>query len=245
MFLKVENLTKYYDKLLVLKDVNLVLQPNMCFCIIGKNGSGKSTFLKCIMNLIEFNQGKIEIDNINYSEYITKNKNRVGYLGENLNLIEELTPNNYFKLLLYLLGNDSRYYGHLEYLIDFFFEDKSYLQKSISKLSKGNKMKVALISTLFYSPELLILDEPFDGLDLITSHKLIQYINKIKNENRIIIIASHTASHIEKIATKIGIIRNNQIDIKESINHLLKNSSDFENELINLLNNTELPNECR
>lgn len=201
--LEVSNLSKSFGKVEALKDLNFKAEDGKIFGIIGRNGAGKSTTFRLILKIIEPTNGEILYNGEKINEKIL---DKIGYLPEEGSLISTYT-------VLELC----EYYGALklvspeqirERLVMWLeeFNIKEFMNRKIKDLSKGNRQKIQFIISVLHNPELLILDEPFSGLDPISVEELKKAILKLKSEGKTIIFSSHRMDHIEALCENILII---------------------------------------
>ncbi len=212
MSIIIENLSKSYNKVEVLKNLSLEISPGQCYCLLGKNGAGKSTLLNIVSDLILPDSGSVKIFGFDYQTNPLRIKRLTGILPEHLPLINELTGIQYLKLVgLFYSVAKNILNDRIDSLVSYFFDETSFLQKRIESYSKGMKMKLAFCSTLLHKPRILILDEPFNGWDPVSVNLLIEFLNSFLDEDRIIIISSHDLLYIDKIATHIGVLDKNRL----------------------------------
>ena len=201
--LEVSNLSKSFGNVEALKDLNFKAEDGKIFGIIGRNGAGKSTTFRLILKIIEPTNGEILYNGEKINEKIL---DKIGYLPEEGSLISTYT-------VLELC----EYYGALklvspeqirEKLVMWLeeFNIKEFMNRKIKDLSKGNRKKIQFIISVLHNPELLILDEPFSGLDPISVEELKKAILKLKSEGKTIIFSSHRMDHIEALCENILII---------------------------------------
>lgn len=235
MVLKVSDISKSFGKLDVLTGVNLEVKSGECLCIIGKNGSGKSTLINMIVNLIEPDSGEIffwedKIDNPN-----SNIKSRIGVVPEFNPVIDEFNLQDYLEYVgvIYGLGNDviERRSG---YLIDFFFDEAPGKKKTIGQFSKGMKLKAGICAALIHKPELVILDEPFDGLDMVSANHLITFLKEYRQEGNAVFLSSHDMLFVEKIATHVSLIKGTEV-LSFSISDFKQNGRSFEEQVSSIL----------
>ena len=201
--LEVSNLSKSFGNVEALKNLNFKAEDGKIFGIIGRNGAGKSTTFRLILKIIEPTNGEILYNGEKINEKIL---DKIGYLPEEGSLISTYT-------VLELC----EYYGALklvspeqirERLVMWLeeFNIKEFMNRKIKDLSKGNRQKIQFIISVLHNPELLILDEPFSGLDPISVEELKKAILKLKSEGKTIIFSSHRMDHIEALCENILII---------------------------------------
>ncbi len=216
--LRIRNIHKSFGKTRVLKNINLNIQGNSCYCLIGKNGAGKSTLINIISDLILPDDGEIHICGETYKSNPLFIKKNIGILPEHLPIIDELTGEQYLRLLRIVYGISwNEFLTRKRSLIDYFFENDKFLEKKISTYSKGTKFKYAFCTTLIHRPKILILDEPFNGWDPISVNLLIDFLNSFLNESTCVLLSSHDLLYIDKVATHIGLLEENELKFSSSI----------------------------
>lgn len=201
--LKVENVTKYYDKFLAVDNLSFTVKPGEIFGLLGVNGAGKTTTFRMIMGLLEPTKGKITLDGkpIDYS--VT---DEIGFLTEERSLLTKLTVLEQCEFYGALKGMDKTLiHKRLDYLLEK-FEIKEYKNKKIKELSKGNQQKIQFITAILNKPKLLILDEPFSGLDPFNVELFKSEIIEMSKEGSMIIFSSHRMEHVELFCKKIVVI---------------------------------------
>ena len=201
--LKVEHVTKYYDDFRAVNDLSFEIKEGEIFGLLGVNGAGKTTTFRMIMGLLDKTEGTITLDDkeIDYSQ-----TDKIGFLTEERSLLPTKT-----------VLEQAIYYGVLKGLNKFEVEDRldeylkefnieEYKNKKIKELSKGNQQKIQFILSVIHKPKLLILDEPFSGLDPIKVEMFKKVILRLKKENTIIIFSSHMMEHIEYFCDSLVIL---------------------------------------
>ena len=201
--LEVINVSKYYGDLLAVSDLSFKVNKGEVYGLLGVNGAGKTTTFRMIMNLIEPSKGKILFigKKIDYS--LT---DKIGFLTEERSLLTKLT-----------VKEQMIYYGALKSISKDIvikrlkkllkeFEMEDYIDKKINTLSKGNQQKIQFISAIINEPELLILDEPFSGLDPINIDLFKKVILRLKENGTAIIFSSHRMDHVEFFCEKLLIL---------------------------------------
>lgn len=228
MDIQINGLTKTYGKKHVLQDINLNLEKGQCYCLLGKNGVGKSTFLNCILDLVEPDSGDISIFGLNYHANPLEVKQNLGVLSEDNPLIEEFTGLEYLNFVakLYKLSPQEAE-ERITSLTNYFFSDKASLNKNIAGYSTGMKKKIGVAAAILHKPSLLILDEPFTGLDPIAAQLLVQLIRNYSTPNRVVLISSHDLNYVEKIATHIGVLNDAQLMYNGSVQEFTMNGENL------------------
>ena len=217
MILKVNSLNKSYDKF-SLKDVNLRIPRGYIMGFVGRNGAGKSTTIKCMMNLISYDSGSVEIFGMDSRLYSDEIKKRVGYVGEEQYFYENMRVDWTMDFFGGFFPNwDGR---HCVKLLKRFEIDPV---KKVGELSKGMKMKLALTLALCHRPELLILDEPTSGLDPVIRNELLElFLEIVQDENCSIFFSSHITTDIEKIADFVTVIDDGKIVLSDEKDAILE-----------------------
>ena len=203
MKIKVENLTKEFKDSLILNDINLEFQEGKVYGLVGPNGSGKSVLLKIICAFYMPTQGKVLIDGVNYNDGNNFPPN-LRALIDKPSFIPDLSGFENLKLLAKIqnLINDDDIINTLK--IVNLYEEKD---KKFYKYSMGMKQKLGIASVLMEDPKIMILDEPFNGIDDKSKSKLFEYLAKIK-KNKIIIISSHIVEEIQKVCDEVYYFEN-------------------------------------
>jgi len=217
IILKIDNLTKYYGKVLGVKNLSLELYEGEIFGFIGPNGAGKSTTIRSIMNLINKTEGKILINNEELTKDNIKLKEQIGYLPSEIHLYNDLTVK---EMLDY---HESFYNKNIhkrrKELVSILKLDES---KNIGELSLGNIKKLGIVLAFMHEPKILILDEPTSGLDPIMQQVFYELLKEEKKKGTTIFYSTHILNEISKICDRVGIIKEGKLLKIETINELQK-----------------------
>jgi ABC-2 type transport system ATP-binding protein len=237
----INDLTKKYAKKTVIEKLNLTIENGQVYCLLGKNGAGKTTLINLILDLLVVDEGTIQLLGKAHNQLDKETKKRIGVVNENLALLEEISGEEY----LYFVGKiyqipTETLKKRITDLFNYFFEDDSDLKKSIAKYSTGMKKKIAFCASVIHTPDILILDEPFSGLDPLVANQMIHFINKYQSPDRIIFISSHDLSYVEKVSSHIGVLDNHRLVFNSTINSFTENGA---NELDAALLGIIKPNE--
>ena len=205
--LKIENLTKTYGQKKAVDNLSLEIENGHIYDFIGHNGAGKTTTLKSIAGIMEFDQGNIYIDNKSIKEEPLACKKVMAYIPDNPDLYEYLTGIKYLNFIADVYGVSQaertdriKKYGDM-------FELTDSLGEPISAYSHGMKQKLAVISALIHEPKLIIMDEPFVGLDPKASHLLKGLMRDLCDRGGAIFFSTHVLEVAEKLCDKIAIIK--------------------------------------
>ncbi len=226
------------------RNVSFDISKGEIYALIGQNGAGKTTAIKCILKFIKLTNGQITFNDKDLN--IVMEKNKVGYLPELLQIPSIITARQYLKDLGILRGLESKYVdckiNELAILLDI----HKALDMNINKLSKGMKRKIAFIQAVINDPELLVLDEPTDGLDPISRRKILKYIREMADNGTTILITSHLLADLEKISDRVGLMDEGQLlsEISISNENVDSNKLDLEEWYFQTLMGKEKPNEA-
>ena len=201
--LTVKNVTKKYGSLVAVNNLSFEVEDGCIFGLLGLNGAGKTTTFRMILGLIDDNDGEILIDgeHINYEI-----SDKIGFLTEERSLLTKLTV---LEQAIYYGVLKSMKEADIEKKLDYWLERfgiSEYKNKKIKELSKGNQQKVQFITAIMHEPKLLILDEPFSGLDPINVELFKEVIMEMKNKGTSIIFSSHRMEHVELFCEKLVIL---------------------------------------
>lgn len=206
MKITINNLTKKFKDEIVLNNINMTLESGNIYGIIGQNGSGKSVLLKIICAFYIPSQGEVLIDNINYCNGKNFSKNLRALIEKNA-FLPDISGFNNLKLLAKIENKITDEEINESLKIVNLYEEKD---KMFSKYSMGMKQKLGIASTLMEDPEIIILDEPFNGIDEESKEKITNELIKIKN-NKIIIITSHIKDEITSLCDHVFEMKNGKI----------------------------------
>ncbi len=203
MMLKIENVTKYYGDFLAVDKLSFEVLPGEIFGLLGVNGAGKTTTFRMIMGLLPATEGTITLDGkpIDYS--VT---DKIGFLTEERSLLTKLTVKEQCIYYGTLKGmTEEQIMTKLTLLLER-FEIPEYLDKKIKELSKGNQQKIQFITAIINDPKLLILDEPFAGLDPFNVELFKKVIMELAASGSIIIFSTHRMEHVELFCKKLVVL---------------------------------------
>lgn len=209
--LRIEHYTKTYGEKVAVDDLNLHIAPGEIFGFIGHNGAGKTTTLKACCGILQFDQGEIFVNGKSIRKDPIGCKQDIAYVPDNPDLYDFLTGIQYLNFVadIYGVSREDRIqrteeYGQLLGMTD-------DLALPISACSHGMKQKVALIAALIHKPKLIIMDEPFVGLDPMAAHQLKQAMNRHCQEGGAIFFSTHVLEVAEKLCHKIAIIKGGKL----------------------------------
>ncbi len=210
--IEIKNVSKTYNgKKKVLKNISFKIEGGEIFAFIGHNGAGKTTMIKCIMGILDFEEGDILVDNKSIKEEPLECKRIMAYVADNPDLYENMKAIDFINFIcdMYEVSEDIRRENTLKYAKMFEIEDK--LNDDISSFSHGMKQKVALIAALAHNPKVLIMDEPFVGLDPKAVYDMKEIMRDMAKEGKTIFFSTHILDVAEKLCDRVAIIKDGTI----------------------------------
>ncbi len=209
--LKIEHLTKTYGDKVAVDDLSLHIQPGEIFGFIGHNGAGKTTTIRCCCGLQPFDSGRIAVKDISIQDDPIACKRVLAYIPDNPDLYEFMSGIQYLNFIADIFGvpADIRA-ARIEHYAEQ-FEIRNDLAQPIRAYSHGMKQKLAIISALLHDPELVILDEPFVGLDPKAAHLVKQAMHEICENGGAIFFSTHVLEVAEKLCDKVAIIKQGRL----------------------------------
>ena len=210
--IEIKNVSKTYNgKKKVLKNVSFKIESGEIFAFIGHNGAGKTTMIKSIMGILDFEEGDILVDNKSIKEEPLECKRIMAYVADNPDLYENMKAIDFINFIcdMYEVSEDIRRENTLKYAKMFEIEDK--LNDDISSFSHGMKQKVALIAALAHNPKVLIMDEPFVGLDPKAVYDMKEIMRDMAKDGKTIFFSTHILDVAEKLCDRVAIIKDGTI----------------------------------
>ncbi len=218
--LEARALTKYYNHTVAVRNVSFTIQPGEILGYLGSNGAGKSTTVKMLTGMLEPSSGQIFYQGRSVHDDFTAFQRRIGYVPEEAHLYPHLTGREYLQLIGRLRGMPRCI---LEPKMDQFLQLFSLWDDRhapLSSYSKGMRQKVLLSAALLHNPDVLILDEPFSGLDVTSALALRSLLRMLADQGKTILFSSHVLEVVEKVCTKVLILRKGEVVAYDSIDHL-------------------------
>ena len=209
--LHIEHLTKTYGDKRAVDDLTLHIAPGEIYGFIGHNGAGKTTTLKCIAGILRFDTGEIVIDGHSVKEAPLECKKRIAYIPDNPDLYDFMTGIQFLNFIADIFGIDA---GTREERIAKYaasFELTEDLAQPIAAYSHGMKQKLAMIAAWLHAPKLILMDEPFVGLDPKASHLLKTMMRAFCDEGGAIFFSTHVLEVAEKLCDKVAIIKQGRL----------------------------------
>jgi ABC-2 type transport system ATP-binding protein len=213
-------LTRYYGGIAAVLDVSFSIKPGEVLGYLGPNGSGKSTTVKMLAGLLRPSRGVIRFGGEDIQDHLLDYKARVGYVPEEANLYSYLTADEYLRLMGRLRGiPEARLTRRIDRFLRLFRLDVER-HSTLSSYSKGMRQKVLLAAALLHDPKIVILDEPASGLDVGLTLTLRAVVSGLARDGRIVIYSSHELDTVERISTRVIILRTGRVVADDSVDRL-------------------------
>lgn len=215
--IEIRNVFKSYGRVQAVKDLSFSIGRGEIFGLLGPNGAGKSTTIRMIMNIIRPDSGQILFDG---REILESDKDRIGYLPEERGLYKKVPVDELLIFLAQLKGaaaadSIKKMDGYLDR-----FGLLEWKKKMTDDLSKGMSQKVQFISTILHDPDIIILDEPFSGLDPVSADQMSGMIAELRDQGKTIIFSTHIMAHAEQICNKICILKKGEVKTAGTISEV-------------------------
>ena len=209
--LKIEHLNKKYGDKKAVDDLCLHILPGEIYGFIGHNGAGKTTTLKACAGILDFDSGEITVDGIKMKNDLLACKKKIAYIPDNPDLYEFMTGNQFLNFVADIFGvGEKDRKERIDSLAET-FEIKKNLSDAISAYSHGMKQKLAIISAWIHEPSLIMMDEPFVGLDPKASHILKEMMREACEKGSAIFFSTHVLEVAEKLCDKVAIIKQGRL----------------------------------
>ena len=223
--LQIKNLTKKFGDKVAVNDLSLNIEKGDIYGFIGHNGAGKTTTIKCSIGLLSFDSGEILIDGISIKEHPIECKKKIAYIPDNPDLYDCMSGIKYLNFVADIYGVSktdreeriAKYADMLELTKD--------LAQHISDYSHGMKQKLAIISAFLHDPKLIIMDEPFVGLDPKATFTLKETMKELCEQGRAFFFSTHVLEVAEKLCNKVAIIKDGKLVISGNTEDIVKDAS--------------------
>lgn len=215
----VSNVKKNYGDFTAVKNLSFAIKPGEVFGLLGTNGAGKTTTFKMIMGLLEPTEGEITLDG---RPIIYDDVDKIGYMIEERSLLPRLTVK---ELIIHYASLKSIpepvIIERMKYWLER-FNIPDYEEKKINTLSKGNQQKIQFITAIINNPQLLILDEPFSGLDPLNTLKFVEVIRDFQKKGSMIIFSTHQIDHVESFCENLIVLEKGEVVLEGEIHEIKK-----------------------
>ena len=208
--LKIENLTKTYDGEKGIKDLTLHIKPGEIYGFIGHNGAGKTTTLKSVAGIIPYEKGNVLINGISIKDEPIKAKQVMAYIPDDPQIYDFMRGIEYLNFVADIYGIKNEREERIKKYAEI-FEMTDSLSEYISAYSHGMKQKLAVISALIHEPKLILMDEPFVGLDPKATHTFKEIMRELCDNGAAIFFSTHVLEVAEKLCDKVAIIKNGSL----------------------------------
>ena len=219
MLLELKNIEKSFGEKKVLSDISFHVESGKAFGLLGRNGAGKTTTIRILMDVFKADGGELLLD----GKPIDYNSIRIGYLPEERGLYPKKVIIDQLAYFAELKGLDHK---NAVRACDYWLDKlgmREYRNKKLETLSKGNQQKIQLITALAHDPDIVILDEPFSGLDPVNAMQLKNVVKEEIERGKIVLFSSHQMSYIEEFCDDIAIIKAGKIALFGNLNEIKKN----------------------
>jgi ABC-2 type transport system ATP-binding protein len=218
--IEVHRLTKHYGALVAIQDVSFQVRPGEVLGLLGPNGSGKSTTVKILTGLLRPTAGDVRLDGRDVLADLEAYKAIIGYVPEEPHLYSYLTGPEYLRLV-----------GRLRGLSDAVLDDKidRFLQllgiyddryQTLSSYSKGMRQKILIAAAVLHNPRIVVLDEPFSGLDVTATRVLKAFVRSIADDGKMVVFSSHVLEVVEQVCSRVVILKDGRIVGHDSVANL-------------------------
>ncbi|MCC5935026.1 MAG: ABC transporter ATP-binding protein [Balneolales bacterium] len=239
MEIRANQLTKSFGNQTVLSGLTFEVKQGSTLGLLGNNGAGKSTLIHLLMGLNHQDSGELTIDGLSWQQQQSHDglRSRIGVLPEHGQLNPELTGAEQLRFTALLYGIDlSASMEQVMAMAEYLFEDLSVLEKRCGTFSTGMKKKLGLILAFLHKPQLVLLDEPFSGLDPGSSRLVINFLNAYSRRDRVILVSSHNLSYVEQVATDLAVLHESKFRFFGSMEEFTRSGqSQLESSLMELL----------
>lgn len=231
--IEIKNVTKKYGDKKAVDNVSFTVNDGDVFAFIGHNGAGKTTLIKSMVGIHDFDEGDIIINGMSIKDHPVECKKLMAFVPDNPETYEHMKAIDYINFIcdMYEVDEETRIKNIKKYAELLGMEDK--LNDTIDSYSHGMKQKIVLISALAHDPQILIMDEPFVGLDPHAVYDVKEIINKMVKDKKIVFYSTHILDVAEKLCSRVAIIKNGKL-IKSGSMKEIKGDKSLENVFMEL-----------
>jgi sodium transport system ATP-binding protein len=200
--------------------ITFTCRPGEVFGLLGPNGAGKTTTLRIIATALRPTKGSAAVMGFDTSHQPEQVRRRLGFLSAQTGLYPRLTPREHFRFFGRVYGMDSSSVAARIDEVAAKFRMEDFLDRQCDKLSTGMKQKVSIARSVFHNPDVIVMDEPTTGLDVLTSRTIISFIRDCRNEGRTVLFSSHIMAEVEALCDRVAIIHRGHIRFIGSMDEL-------------------------
>lgn len=237
--IKLTKVTKKFDKKIAVNNLSLEIKEGEILGLLGENGAGKTTTLRMMATMLKPSEGSIQIAGFDTVKEASKVRENIGILfGGETGLYDRLTARENIEYFGKLYDIEKKILkSRIENMIKV-LDMKEYIDKPISKFSKGMKQKTAFARTIIHNPKVLLLDEPTSGLDVTAAIQVHEFIKSMKEEGKTVIFSSHTMEEVEKLCDRVAIIHKGKLLVVDTLENLrnIYHEENIENIFTKLIN---------
>lgn len=216
MRVEAQNISKTFGEVQALKDLRFVIEKGKALGLLGRNGAGKTTAIRILLGILPSDTGKVLVDN----KKLSFDENAFGYLPEERGLYLKYTVKSQLMHFASLYGMKKKEaLNSIEYWLEK-FEISEYLNKKVETLSKGNKQKIQLIVAVMHDPEVIILDEPFSGLDPVNVELFKTVIRELLSKGKTLIFSSHRMADVEEFCDDIIMLKKGETILQGNLDKI-------------------------
>ncbi len=227
------------NKKIAVNELSFTALKGEIYGLLGPNGAGKTTTLRCISTLIKPDSGDILINNYSVMNEEEKVRSTIGFLTSDLKLEDFFTPNYLYDFFSKLHGIDSEVANKRKELLFEKFGIDKFREVKVGELSTGMRQKVQIVISLVHDPEIIIFDEPTNGLDVLTAKVVTDFLLELKAMGKTIIVSTHIFSVVEKICDRVGIILDGKLVVEGMLKDLVKDNQSLEDYFFTLIEGRE------
>ena len=224
--IELERLTKAYGDFLAVRDLSLRIDPGEVYALLGANGAGKTTALRCLAGLLTPTSGTARVDGFDVREHPLRAKGRLGFLSASMGLYERLSARElltYFATLQGLQGKQRE--QRVDEIIEL-FGIAAFQDRYCGKLSTGQRQRVAVGRAILHDPPAVILDEPTLGLDVLSGRTIYAFIRSARRRKRAVLFSTHQMDEVELLADRVGVLAGGQLVAEGTVDEIVAGSGE-------------------
>ena len=220
-----KGISKSFADKKVLSGIDLDIKPGTIFGLLGPNGAGKTTTMRMLATLIKPDKGDVLYDGVSIKDKPIEIKSHFAFLTTDLQLDKKSTANDMFEYFAGLHHVPKNEIASRKKALFDTFDINPFAEQKISKLSQGQRQKVSLVISVIHNPDFIIFDEPTNGLDIIASREVREFILRMKSEGKCIILSTHLFDLVEKICDRAAMIVDGKIVVNDTLPNLMNGRS--------------------